>query len=101
MAVQPRQPCYKLQIRFSRDDILQRFLASGRSGFYFSVVEEGEVQAGSPIEFIHRDENKVTIADINRMYLGQQTDPELRQRVLRLPVLPEGLRSSLLKRSSR
>ena len=101
MVVQPRMPCYKLQIRFGRDDIIQRFLASGRSGFYFSIVEEGEVAAGSAIEFLHRDENKVSIADVNRMYLGQEPDAELAQRVLRVPVLPEGLRASLLKRASR
>ena len=101
MVVQPRMPCYKMQIRFGRDDIIQRFLASGRSGFYFSIVEEGEVAAGSAMEVVHRDENKVSIADVNRMYLGQEPDAELAQRVLRVPVLPEGLRASLLKRASR
>jgi MOSC domain-containing protein YiiM len=53
-AVQPRQPCYKLQIRFGREDIIQRFLISGRSGFYFSIVEEGEVEAGSAVEVVSR-----------------------------------------------
>jgi len=99
--VQPRQPCYKLQIRFGRDDIIQRFLVSGRSGFYFSIVEEGEVEAGSAIEVLSRDENQVTIADINRLYLGVEANPELLQRALRVPVLPEGLRGSLVKRSER
>jgi MOSC domain-containing protein YiiM len=101
MVVQPRMPCYKLQIRFGRDDIVQRFLASGRSGYYFSVVEEGKVEAGSDIEVVSRDENKVTIADINRMYLGQEADAELMRRALGVPVLPEGMRGSLLKRARR
>jgi MOSC domain-containing protein YiiM len=96
--VQPRQPCYKLQIRFGRDEIIQRFLVSGRSGFYFSIVQEGEVEAGSVIEVVSRDENQVTIADIHRLYLGAEPDPELLQRALRVPVLPEGLRGSLVKR---
>jgi MOSC domain-containing protein YiiM len=96
--VQPRQPCYKLQIRFGRDDIIQRFLVSGRSGFYFSIVQQGEVEAGSVIEVVSRDENQVTIADIHRLYLGVEPDPELLQRALRVPVLPEGLRGSLVKR---
>jgi len=91
-------PCYKLQIRFGRDDIIQRFLVSGRSGFYFSIVEPGEVEAGSVIEVVSRDENQVTIADIHRLYLGVELDPELLQRALRVPVLPEGLRGSLVKR---
>jgi MOSC domain-containing protein YiiM len=101
MVAQPRMPCYKMQIRFRRDDIIQRFLMSGRSGFYFSIVEEGEVAAGSPIEVLSRDENKVTIADIYRIYVGQEPDPELLRRVLKVPALPEGLRRSLLKRVRR
>ena len=99
MVVQPRQPCYKLQVRFGRDDIIQRFLTSGRSGFYFSIAEEGEVQTGSAIEILSRDENKVTIADINRLYLGHGADAELLQRALRVHALPEGIRASLLRRS--
>jgi len=99
--VQPRQPCYKLQIRFGRDDIIQRFLVSGRSGFYFSIVEEGEVGAGSAIEVVSRDENKVTIADIHRLYLGAESDPEVLRRALRVAALPEGLRGSLLRRADR
>ena len=99
--VQPRQPCYKLQIRFGRDDIIQRFLVSGRSGLYFSIVQEGEVEAGSVIDVVSRDENQVTIADIHRLYLGVEPDPELLQRALRGPVLPEGLRGSLVKRGGR
>jgi len=101
MVVQPRVPCYKMQIRFGRDDVIQRFLASGRSGYYFSIVEEGEVEAGSAIEVVSRDENQVSIADVNRMYLGHEPDAELMERVLRVPILPEGLRGALVKRSGR
>src|ERR1044072_7317644 len=46
MVTQPRMPCYKLGIRFGRDDIIKRFLASERTGFYSSVLKEGEVGAG-------------------------------------------------------
>ncbi len=43
MVTQPRFPCYKLGIRFGRDDIIEKFLKSGRSGIYFAVLEEGLV----------------------------------------------------------
>ena len=46
MVTQPRVPCYKLAAKFGREDIVKRFLASGRSGFYLKVVQEGEVGAG-------------------------------------------------------
>src|SRR5919109_1030211 len=42
MVTQPRMPCYKLGIRFGRVDIIKRFLISERSGFYLSVLKEGE-----------------------------------------------------------
>src|SRR6185436_7397576 len=49
---QPRMPCYKLGIRFGRPDIVKRFLASGRSGFYLAVLEEGRITAGGSIEVL-------------------------------------------------
>ena len=58
---QPRFPCFKLGIRFGRDDILMRFLESGRSGFYLSVVKEGSIAAGDAIRFEPRAEHDVTI----------------------------------------
>ena len=67
MVTEPRMPCYKLGIKFGRTDILRRFLASGRTGFYFSVVREGEVETGNAIELIERDEHCVTVADIIRL----------------------------------
>lgn len=51
---QPRQPCFKLGIRFGRDDIIQRFQQSGRSGFYLAVIREGDVGAGDAIRRIRR-----------------------------------------------
>jgi len=38
-ATEPRMPCYKLGIKFGRADIMKRFLASRRSGFYFAVKD--------------------------------------------------------------
>jgi MOSC domain-containing protein YiiM len=55
MVTQPRLPCFKLGIRFGRDDMVKRFLQSGRSGFYFAVVREGEITAGDRLEIAIRD----------------------------------------------
>ena len=49
---QPRMPCYKLELRFNRDDMTKRFLVSGRSGFYLYVIEPGNVAAGSTVEIL-------------------------------------------------
>lgn len=89
MVTQPRLPCYKLAARFGRDDIIKRFLASGRSGFYFSVLEEGEVEANSRIEWLSRDPERVSITDVLRLYLGQTHDSDLVHRAMKVAALPQ------------
>ena len=99
MVTQPRMPCYKLALKFKRDDMIKRFLRSGRSGFYFLVIEPGEVQAGSSIEILSRDPNRVSVADIPRLYLGQTRDAGLLQRATKLSALPENWKAELLLRA--
>lgn len=74
VVTQPRVPCYKLAIKFGRDDILKRFLLSRRSGFYFAVLREGRVQTGDTIERLGRDSSGVSIADIIRLYAFERHD---------------------------
>ncbi len=63
-ATRPRFPCYKLGIKFRREDILDRFLASGRTGFYLQVLEEGELGTEDAIEVLGGGEERETIADL-------------------------------------
>jgi MOSC domain-containing protein YiiM len=88
MVTQPRLPCYKLGIRFGRPDIVKRFLASRRTGFYFQVLQEGEVGAGDTLELVSRDDNNITVVDITRLYVREQDDPELFHRAAQLKALP-------------
>ena len=95
---QPRMPCYKLGIKFGRNDIINRFLASKRTGFYFSVVEEGEVRAGDPVELLTRAKNSVSVADIVRLYVEDIPDPELLRRAAGVEALPANWRDYFLLR---
>ena len=79
---QPRQPCYKLAAKFQREDIVQRFLDSRRTGFYARVLQEGEVQAGDPITVVHEDPARVTIREIMDLYLTRHPDRKEVERVL-------------------
>ena len=88
---QPRIPCYKLGIRFGRTDIIKRFLASGRSGIYFSVLEEGLINAGDTIARIHEDERRLSIAEVNRAYVRTRENIALVRRIVSLEILPRGL----------
>lgn len=99
LVTQPRIPCYKLALRFDRDDMIKRFLTSGRSGFYLSVLEPGNVSAGQEIEVLHRNPARVSVADISRLYSGQVNEPELFARAMNLSALPRNWKAELLLRA--
>ena len=100
VVTQPRTPCFKLALRFDRDDVVERFLASERPGIYFAIAQEGEIGAGDAMERIHEDENRVTVVDVVRLYLERKgtSDPELLRRAVRVEALAEGWREHFRKR---
>jgi MOSC domain-containing protein YiiM len=89
VVTEPRMPCYKLGIKFGRADIIKRFLASRRTGFYFAVTREGMVSAGDAIEFIGRDQREISVADITRLYAFEKNDLKGLRRAIGVEALPE------------
>jgi MOSC domain-containing protein YiiM len=92
VVTQPRLPCYKLGVRFQMDDMVKRFLASGRTGFYLAVTREGEVSAGDKITEIARDANAVPVSEITRLYVAKRysaDDARSVQRALNVAALPD------------
>jgi MOSC domain-containing protein YiiM len=92
VVTQPRLPCYKLGIRFQADDMVKRFLASGRSGFYLAVTREGEVAAGDEIKLLARDPLAVPVSEITRLYIAKEfssADVASLQKALQVAALPE------------
>lgn len=89
MVTEPRMPCYKLGIRFGRVDVIKKFLVSGRSGFYCSVLQEGEVGAGDRIQLIERTQDRVRVSDITRLYSSEKHSVEMLQLAIELEALPE------------
>lgn len=80
VVTQPRLPCYKLGIRFDSDEMVKRFLASGRTGFYTAVVREGEVGAEDELTVVHHDPDSVPVSEITRLYIAKEyTRQDLRQ----------------------
>jgi MOSC domain-containing protein YiiM len=98
MVTQPRMPCYKLAVKFGRDDIIKRFLASGSTGFYFAVLKEGEVEAGDAVELLGRDRHRISVADITRLYARDKDDLETLHRAVQVEALPESWRDYFLQR---
>jgi MOSC domain-containing protein YiiM len=95
---QPRMPCYKLAARFQRDDLIERFLRSGRSGFYFSVEREGDVESGDSFELLSRQDDAITIAEMNLLFAKEKYNRHLLQKALATAALPETWREYFLPR---
>jgi MOSC domain-containing protein YiiM len=93
MVTEPRMPCYKLGIKFGRPDIVKKFLASERTGFYFGVLQEGEVGADDPIELIEKTDPSVRVSDITRLYTREKHNLALLRRAVQVEALPESWKS--------
>ncbi len=83
---QPRMPCAKLALRFALPTMVKLFWKSGLSGIYFSVEEEGDIAAGDAIQLLESDPLGVTIADVVRVYKGEDERADLLERVLAAPL---------------
>lgn len=98
MVRQPRMPCYKLAAKFQRDDMPERFLRSGRSGFYFSVEQEGEVGEGDAIDLLSQNQDGITIAEMNRLFVTEKYNRNLLEKAIATTALPESWREYFLPR---
>jgi MOSC domain-containing protein YiiM len=93
MVTEPRMPCYKLGIKFGRADIVKRFLASERTGFYFAVLQEGGVGMGDPIELIEGSKDTLRVSDVTALYTHEKHNVGLLRRAIEVAALPESWRS--------
>jgi MOSC domain-containing protein YiiM len=101
MVRQPRTPCYKLAAKFQRDDMLERFLLSGRSGFYFSVEQEGSVAAEDDFQLLKRNQDGITISEMNRLFVRDKYDQDLLRKAIHTAALPDDWREYFAERLER
>jgi MOSC domain-containing protein YiiM/ferredoxin-NADP reductase len=91
---QPRVTCYRVGIRMDEPQMAALMAAHHRPGFYFRVLEEGEVGAGDEIVKVADGPEQMSVAEIDALlYLPGHT-PEQLERALRIPALSEGWRGS-------
>jgi MOSC domain-containing protein YiiM len=101
---QPRLPCYKLGVRFGEDQMVKRFLASARTGFYVAVTQEGEVGAADEIRLLSRDANAVPVSEITRLYVAKRfasEDLDLLRRAMKVDALPESWKGYFRERAGK
>ena len=84
---QPRQPCRTLAARYGRDDLVKLVVDSGRTGFYFRVLEEGIVEKGAELIFKERAPRSVSVSFANRIYHHDRKNCAGIEKVLAAPAL--------------
>jgi MOSC domain-containing protein YiiM len=92
VVTEPRMPCYKLSLKFGRADIIKRFLACRRTGFYFAVARGGMLGAGDSIDLIGREQQEISVADITRLYAFEKNDLKGLRRAISIEWLPRSWR---------
>lgn len=94
----PRQPCSKLNAKFGDNQMVKKFLASGRSGFYFKVLKEGVVGVGDEFGKIRPAEDQFSIAAFNLLYATDKNNIELLQKASEAQYLPDKYKQHFTKR---
>jgi len=103
VVTQPRLPCYKLGVRFGSDEMVKKFLASRRTGFYLAVTREGTVAAGDEIVPVVQNASRISISDFMRLFLAKSFDDADRatlQDLYSLPSVPEDWKHYFHQRAS-
>lgn len=92
---QPRQPCTTLAARYGRNDLVKLVINSGFSGFYFRVLQEGEVRVGAPLVLVEKDPNLISVSFANNIFHHDRKNREGIESVLTIPALSESWQRSL------
>jgi MOSC domain-containing protein YiiM len=87
--IQPRFPCFKLNIRFGIPDMIERFMSQKRNGIYFKVVEEGTIQVNDEVRLEENSEYDISITDYVECYYSKGSNKQVVKRLLSFSGLPE------------
>jgi MOSC domain-containing protein YiiM len=86
---QPREPCYKLGVRFGTQDILKQFIDHNHPGTYVKVLEEGYVAKGDSIELVKESENALTVQQFYELMFLKEKPKELLQLFMNNEAVPQ------------
>lgn len=95
---QGRQPCWKLDVRLGRRGTARRMQELALTGWYYRVLEEGEVRQGDLLELVERPEPHWPLSRLLRALFDRSTGPVEWQAAAELPTLSENWRQTFAKR---
>lgn len=88
---QPRQPCFKFALRFDDVAMPRAMIRNGYSGWYYQVVETGQLAAGDPVLLLDRSAPHWPIARVNQLIIGRRATPAERAEYAQLTARPKAL----------
>lgn len=84
----PRMPCFKLGIKMKDPSFIKDFMNAQKNGFYFKVLEEGEIASGNVIDKLGDDGHQLTVLEVVQLYTTKKEDTVLLQKAVDSPSLP-------------
>ncbi len=95
---QPREPCWKISKKHNNKTFTKHIYDTGRTGWYYRVLEEGQIKKGDNIDFLKRIDNPITILKANEILRDPSSDIQTANYLLKLDLLGEPFRKSLTKK---
>ncbi|MBT8305740.1 MAG: MOSC domain-containing protein [Maribacter sp.] len=94
---QPREPCYKLGVRFGTQEILKQFIDRAFPGTYVRILQEGEVKTTDELLLVERSKNTLTVKQFYELLYVKKKDLEIVKLAINNPSLPEYKKARLKK----
>lgn len=92
---EPREPCWKLGVKFGSQGILKQFIKKGFPGTYVRVLEEGFVKKGDEFQLIEKAENSITIHQFFDLLFSAEKNQDLLHKIIESNSIPESKRKEL------
>lgn len=93
----PREPCYKLGVKFGNQDVINQFVTHGFPGTYARIIKEGHVMPGDTFELLKAAENSITTTAFFSLLYNKIAHPELLKKIVENDAVPENKRKKFLK----
>ena len=94
---QPREPCYKLGIRFGTQEVLKQFIDQNRPGTYVKILEEGEVVVGDEFKLVELSPNTLTVQEFYELMFLKEKPQQLLNRFMDNVAVPQYKKDRFLK----
>jgi len=94
---QPRQPCYKLGIRFNNPLVVKDFFQSDYPGIYIRIIKEGSVKVGDEMKLITQPVDGISVKEVHSLFHKNRKNNSLGQKAIKEKKLASGYKKDLIK----